>query len=97
MIRTFFMVLATIPAFAAPIASAKPAEEQGQARKEMRAGNILKSSEIERIVTPQMPGWQYLGFAYDPVAFAYRLKFIKDGRVSSLDVDARSGTILARH
>ena len=40
---------------------------------------------------PAMRGAQYLGFEYDPVALAYRLKFIRDGHVIFVDVDARSG------
>ena len=37
---------------------------------------------------------QYLGPEYDPTAMAYRLKFIQDGRVVFVDVDARTGQIL---
>ena len=39
-------------------------------------------------------GMQYLGPEYDPSAMAYRLKFIRDGRVVFVDVDARSGQVL---
>ena len=41
-----------------------------------------------------MQGMQYLGPEYDPAAVAYRLKFIRDGRVIFVDVDARSGEII---
>jgi uncharacterized membrane protein YkoI len=75
-------------------ALAGPGSEQGEARREVRAGKIRKSDEIEQFVIPQMRGWQYLGFEYDPAALAYRLKFIRDGRVVFVDVDARSGEIL---
>ena len=68
--------------------------EQGQVRKEMRAGNVRSLREIEERVLPTMPGMQYLGPEYDPAAMAYRLKFIRDGRVVFVDVDARSGTVL---
>ncbi len=68
--------------------------EQGQARKEMRAGNILGSREIEARVLPQMSKQEYLGFAYDPTAMAYRLRFIDKGRVTYVDVDARTGRVL---
>ncbi len=68
--------------------------EQGQARKEMRAGNVRSLREIERHVLPMMAGMQYLGPEYDPAAMAYRLKFIRDGRVIFVDVDARSGDII---
>ncbi len=68
--------------------------EQTQVRKEMRAGNVRSLREIEQRVLPTMPGMQYLGPEYDPAAMAYRLKFIRDGRVVFVDVDARSGTVL---
>ena len=32
---------------------------------------------------------------YDPAAMAYRLKFIRNGRVVFVDVDARSGQVLS--
>lgn len=70
--------------------------EQGAARKEMQAGNVLSLREIEGRVLPQMRGSEYLGPSYDSAARAYRLKFIKDGRVSFVDVDARTGRIINR-
>ena len=73
---------------------AQPTGEQGQVRKDIRAGNVRSLREIERQVLPTMPGMQYLGPEYDPAAMAYRLKFIRDGRVVFVDVDARSGTVL---
>lgn len=70
--------------------------EQGEARKEMQAGTQLSLREIERRVLPKMQGAQYLGPAYDSVARAYRLKFIREGRVTYVDVDARNGRIINR-
>ena len=81
-------------ALPASLAHAGPAGEQGKARKELRAGNVRSLREIEQRVLPTMPGAQYLGPEYDPVAMAYRLKFIRDGRVIFVDVDARSGEII---
>ena len=69
--------------------------DQGKARKEMRAGNQLSLRQIERRILPQMEG-EYLGPAYDSTARAYRLKFIKDGRVTYVDVDARTGRVIRR-
>lgn len=80
----------------APDAQAQSRSEQSEARKEMRAGNILKSREIEARVLPTMRGHDYLGFEYDPAAMAYRLKFIRDGRVSFVDVDAKTGKVIRR-
>ncbi|QFT77394.1 PepSY domain-containing protein [Erythrobacter sp. THAF29] len=70
--------------------------DQGEARKEMKAGNQLSLREIERRVLPRMRGSEYLGPAYDATARAYRLKFIKNGRVTYIDVDARTGQIINR-
>ena len=70
--------------------------EQDEARREAQAGNIMRSNEIEAKILPMMRGAEYLGFAYDPTARAYRLKFIKDGRVTYVDVDARNGRIIGR-
>lgn len=86
------MILALV--LPGPSALAEPGGEQGQVRKEMRAGNVRSLREIERRVLPMMPGMQYLGPEYDPAAMAYRLKFIRDGRVVFVDVDARSGAII---
>ena len=70
--------------------------EQGEARKERKAGNILSIRQIEKIVLPRMSGKQYLGPDYDPAAMAYRLKFIQDGKVYFVDVDARTGRIIGQ-
>lgn len=69
---------------------------QGEARREMRAGNQLSLRQIERRVLPRMRGSEYLGPTYNSAARVYRLKFIKDGRVEYVDVDARTGKIISR-
>ncbi len=77
------------------VASAAPRRDaQGEVRKDMREGKVSSLRDIERRVLPSMPGMQYLGPEYDPAAMAYRLKFIRDGRVVFVDVDARSGQVL---
>lgn len=88
------LISATGAIVSAAPAMADPGGEQGQARKELRAGNVRSLREIEQRVLPVMAGAQYLGPEYDPAALAYRLKFIRDGRVIFVDVDARSGEIL---
>lgn len=77
-------------------AEAQRRSDQGEARKEMRAGNILRAREIENRVLSMMGDAEYLGFDYDSTAMAYRLKFIKKGKVLYVDVDARTGRILSR-
>ncbi len=69
-------------------------DDQGRVRRDMRAGNVRPLREIEDRILPTMAGSEYLGPEYDPVAMAYRLKFIRNGRVIFVDVDARSGEVL---
>ena len=96
MLRLVVLLPLLMTASFAPL-SAKPGDEQQQLRREMRAGNVLSLRQIEDQVLPTMRGMQYLTAEFDPVALAYRLKFLKDGRVSFVDVDARTGSVLARH
>jgi hypothetical protein len=84
-----------LAALSATPAAAEPTGEQGEVRKEMRAGNVRSLRDIERRVLPTKPGMQYLGPEYDPASMAYRLKFIRNGRVVFVDVDARSGAVIA--
>ncbi len=96
MVRILPILLAVLlPQMASP-ALAKPprGDEQGEVRRDLRAGNVRSLRDIEGHVLPQMQGMQYLGPEYDPAAMAYRLKFIQKGRVVFVDVDARSGEII---
>jgi hypothetical protein len=80
----------------APLAHAGPGEAQGEVRKDLRAGAVRSLRDIEKHVLPMMAGAQYLGPEYDPLSMAYRLKFIKDGHVVFVDVDARTGDIIGQ-
>lgn len=94
---SFLILLAlALPAMglATSSALAGPGGEQKQVRKEARAGNVLSLRQLEQKVLPAMAGAQYLGPEYDPTVMVYRLKFIRDGRVIFVDIDARSGDIL---
>ena len=79
------------PVLAEPASAQQRRSEQGEARREMSAGNILELRDIEARILPSMRGAEY-----DSTAMAYRLKFIKDGRVMYVDVDARTGKVLRR-
>ena len=71
-------------------------DEQQHARKGMRNGDMLSLRQIEHMILPQMRGHEYLGPSYDPAAVAYRLKFIRNGKVVFIDVDARTGKVVGR-
>jgi uncharacterized membrane protein YkoI len=88
---TLLLALAVIPV--AP-ALAGPGGAQEKARREVQAGNVRSLREIEGVVLPQMHDAQYIGPEYDPAAYVYRLKFIRDGHVIFIDVDARSGQVI---
>ena len=75
-------------------AAAQSRGDQASAREEMKAGRTLPVREIERRVIPQMRGHEYLSFEYDGNSSAYRLKFIKEGQVVWVDVDARTARML---
>ena len=79
---------------AVPAIAGGPGDPQEKARKDLRAGSVRPLRDIEQKVLPSMKGAQYLGPEYDPVAQAYRLKFIREGRVIFVDVDARSGQVI---
>lgn len=91
-VAAFAPLLLASSAMAAP--PGQRPDPQGEARREMRAGTVQSLREIERRVLPTKQGMQYLGPEYDPTAMAYRLKFIRDGRVTFVDVDARTGEII---
>lgn len=81
-------------AFPAAPALGQSSGDQANAREEMRAGRNLPIREIERRILPRYRDDEYIGFEYDGVAQAYRLKFIRDGRVIWVDVDAKTARIL---
>ena len=61
-------------------------------------GKVKSLREIEgRIVPPmQNRGANYLGPEFDPGTAIYRLKFMRNGRVIWVDVDAATGRIIRR-
>ena len=95
MFRLFVPILAAalVGAHALP-AAAQSRGDQASAREQTEAGRALSLREIERRIIPQMKGNEYLGPEYDKEASAYRLKFIHDGQVVWVDVDARTARIL---
>jgi uncharacterized membrane protein YkoI len=92
--------LLLLSAAAALVASQAPAavpvqgREQDAALKARQQGRIMPLPAIENRIVPKMRGFDYLGPEFDPGAARYRLKFIREGRVVWVDVDARSGQVL---
>ncbi len=94
MFRSLLLLMAVLGAYPVPISAQQRPDEQNEARRDLRAGAVRSLRDIERRILPTKPGMQYLGPEYDPTAMVYRLKFIRDGRVMFVDVDARTGQVL---
>ena len=86
--------LGAAPAQAMPQGQQSRGDQQS-ARAEMQAGRNMPIREIERRIIPRMESDdEYIGFEYDATAQAYRLKFIRNGRMIWVDVDAQTARIL---
>lgn len=70
--------------------------DQDEALAARRAGDILPLREIERRVIPSMRGAQYIGFSFESASAVYTLKFLREGKVIWVMVDARSGAVIGR-
>lgn len=70
------------------------ARDQDRAFEAAREGRSMPLPKIERRVMPFMGGADYLGPELN--GDTYRLKFMRDGRVIWVDVDAATGRILRR-
>ncbi len=72
-------------------ALAGPKRDADRAFDATRQGRAMPLPSIERRVMPFMGGADYLGPEFN--GDTYRLKFVKDGRVIWVDVDAATGRI----
>ncbi|MEO5772818.1 MAG: hypothetical protein ABIQ32_01690 [Sphingomicrobium sp.] len=68
--------------------------DQDRAFRATRDGRSMPLPNIERRVMPFMPGADYLGPEFN--GETYRLKFMQNGRVIWVDVDAATGRIIRR-
>jgi hypothetical protein len=75
-------------------ALADPRGESDRAFQAIQEGRSMPLPQLERKVLPFMGGADYLGPELN--GGVYRFKFIQDGKVIWVDVDARSGRILRR-
>ena len=106
--RTLPLILGAAVALASP-ASAAPRfggeiiarmamndrpRDQDRAFRATKEGRSMPLPMIERRVMPQMGGADYLGPEFR--GSTYRLKFMENGRVIWVDVDAATGRILRK-
>jgi len=86
------MTAATLPASAQPRGS----RDQDTAFRATQEGRFMSLREIEARIVPRMRGADYLGPELDAGSARYRLKFMREGQVVWLDVDARTGQVVGR-
>ena len=91
--RTLFAAALAAGVVAGP-ALADPPRDAQRAFQATRDGRSMPLPNIERRVMPLMPGADYLGPEFN--GKTYRLKFMKDGRVIWIDVDAATGQVVRR-
>jgi len=86
--------LAQRPRDQAPVQPRAQSRDQDRAFEATKQGRSMPLPNIERRVMPFMGGADYLGPEFN--GDTYRLKFMRDGRVIWVDVDAATGRILRR-
>ena len=91
--RKLFLTALGAGLLASP-ALADPPRDADRAFKATREGRSMPLPNIERRVMPFMGGADYLGPEFN--GQTYRLKFMKNGRVIWVDVDAATGRIKGR-
>jgi hypothetical protein len=89
-----FALAALCAGLLATPALADPPRDADRAFDAKRQGRAMPLPKIERRVMPFMGGADYLGPEFN--GDRYRLKFVKEGRVIWVDVDAAPGLILGR-
>lgn len=97
---------ATLTALALSAATAIPVtaqsfaqhhDDQKNAREQLLDGQVMPFSIIKRKVEKEMGDASYVGVANSPRKGVYRMQFLrKDGQVIWVDVDGKTGEIIAR-
>jgi len=92
--RTLLLAVAVAAGLTSAPALADPSRDSQRAFEATREGRSMPLPQLERRVLPFMGGADYLGPELN--GGTYRLKFIQNGQVIWVDVDAQSGRIIRR-
>ena len=93
LVRPLIAALLSAGLIASPALAERP-RDQDRAFEATKQGRSMPLPKIERRVMPFMDGADYLGPEFN--GETYRLKFMRNGRVIWVDVDAATGRILRR-
>ena len=88
------LMAAVLGALIAAPAPAQRTRDQDRAFRAIQEGRSMPLPMIERRVLPQMGGADYLGPEF--LGQTLRMKFVRDGRVIWVDVDAATGRVIGR-
>jgi hypothetical protein len=91
--RTLFAVIVAAGLTSAPALAEKP-RDADRAFQATQEGRSMPLPKLEQRVMPFMGGADYLGPELN--GGTYRLKFMQNGRVIWVDVDAQTGRIIRR-
>jgi hypothetical protein len=93
MVKRLPLLIAAFGMTALPMAAdARPRDrDQDAAYRATKQGRMMPLPGIEARVKPRMRGAEHIGTELDSRAETYRLKFMREGRVIWVDVDARTG------
>ena len=94
LLRAFLIAAALAGGLASAPALGDPPRDADRAWEAKRQGRSMPLPQLERRVMPLMGGADYLGPEFN--GRTYRLKFIQNGRVIWVDVDAATGEIIRR-
>ena len=93
LVRTLVAALLSAGLIASPALAERP-RDQDRAFEATKEGRSMPLPKIERRVMPFMDGADYLGPEFN--GETYRLKFMRNGRVIWVDVEAATGRIIRR-
>ncbi len=73
-------------------------DEQSSLRDNTRSGAIMSLQQIKANIVPAMErrGAKFIGAEFDGPTMRYRLKFVRQSSVIWIDVDGRSGAVVAQ-
>ncbi len=95
-LRLLLLFALALPAVTADAQSRRG--DQDEAYQARSLGALRPLREIENGIVPDMKrrGADYIGAEYEGSVARYRLKFMRGGAVIWVDVDGRSGMVVAR-
>ena len=91
----FGPALSVFLAFGPPPPAPPPVQDQDWVERRTAAGELLPFPTIVREAQRHVFGGTLIGSDFDRASGVYRMKFMARGAVTAVDIDGRTGEILA--